>query len=466
MTDLCDMTIGEAGSLMAARRLSPRDYLAAHLGRIKDVDPHLNAFIEVMADEAMRDASRAEAEIGGGMRRGPLHGVPIAVKDIIDVEGTATTAHSRVAVCQRARSDAHVVRRLRDAGAIIIGKTALHEFATGGPSFDLPWPPARNPWLPSHHPGGSSSGSAVAVAASMAPGAIGTDTAGSVRHPATACGTVGLKPTYGVVSRRGVFPLSFSLDHVGPLARTVADCAVLYHAIASFDPLDPASVIHRGIGALPETGVRGLRIGILEEFGAEAEPEIRAAFGAALGVLEDLGARIVPLKTLPLDIYAGCGRLILQAESYAIHKERLQARHQEYGKRARTRLLAGGLIDAATYINAQQMRRRLQQDILQAMEGVDAAVCVSSLSLPCAIDDEPEVDRTYDRQARTPFNVTGTPAISIPIGFAGNGLPIGMQVIGRSFDEAMVLHVAGAYEAATTWHKAKPPLPAATAHIP
>ncbi len=459
MTDLCALTIGEAGSLLAARHISPKEYVAAHLDRIARVDPHLNAFIEVRADEAMREASQAEAEINTRGRRGTLHGVPIAIKDIIDVEGMATTAHSRIAASRRAQSDADVVRRLRDAGAIIIGKTALHEFATGGPSFDLPWPPARNPWLLSHHPGGSSSGSAVAVAARMAPGAIGTDTAGSVRHPATACGMVGLKPTYGVVSRRGVFPLSFSLDHVGPLARTVADCTAIYRAIVGHDPLDPTSTTHRGVEESPEAGIRGLRLGVLQEFGERADPEIRAAFDSALTVLKDLGAQIVPLDILPLDIYAGCGRLIIQAESYAVHEEWLATRHREYGKRTRTRLLAGGLVDAASYIKAQQLRRRLQQDFLQAMQGVDAAVCVSSLALPCQIDDETEIDSTYDRQARTPFNVTGTPAISIPIGFASNGLPIGMQVAGRSFDEAMILRVAGAYEAATAWHKIEPALP-------
>lgn len=460
MADLVELSLPAVADLLRTGRLSPVDYLQAFLARIERYDARLNAFISTDPEGALQAARAAEREIAAGGWRGPLHGVPVALKDIFDVAGQRTSNHSKVRMDHVAAADAFVVNRLREAGAILIGKTAMHEFATGGPSFDLPWPPARNPWKRSHHPGGSSSGSGVAVAAGMAPVALGTDTGGSVRHPATVCGITGMKPTYGAVSRAGVFPLAFSLDHVGPLTRTAQDNALVLEALLGRDPADPSSVEHpaRSMTATLGQDIDGLRIGVLEEFGAAAHPEIRAAFAQACRVLEALGAELVPLQLSPLDTYAGCGRLILQAEGFAIHEEWLRTRPGDYGMRGRTRLLPGAFLSAADYLHAQQLRTMLAREFADRMAGVDAAICVSSLELPCAIDDEAEVDRTYDRQARTPFNLTGSPAISVPMGFSQDGLPIGLQVVGKAFDEAMVYRIAHTWQAATEWHLRRPEL--------
>ncbi|WBY03018.1 amidase [Ramlibacter tataouinensis] len=460
--DLTDLSLSAAAELLRERQLSPVDYVQACLQRIERYDPNLNAFISVDREGAMRGARLAEREIADGHWRGPLHGVPVALKDIFDVAGQRTSNHSRVRMDHVAGADAFVVGKLRQAGAILVGKTALHEFATGGPSFDLPWPPARNPWKCSHHPGGSSSGSGAAVAAGLVPVALGTDTGGSVRHPATVCGVTGMKPTYGTVSRAGVFPLAFSLDHVGPLTRTVRDNALVLQALFGKDPADPSSVEHPApdMEASLALGMRGLRIGVIEGFGAGAAPEILGAFEQACRVVEQMGAQLVPIRLSPLDTYVGCGRLILQAEGFAVHEHWLRTRPGDYGMRGRTRLLPGAFLGASDYIRAQQLRTLLVREFQAAMAGVDAALCVSSLELPCRIDDEAEVDRTYDRQARTPFNLTGTPAISVPMGFSQGGLPIGLQVVGNAFDEAMVFRVAHAYEAATDWHRRRPDLEA------
>jgi aspartyl-tRNA(Asn)/glutamyl-tRNA(Gln) amidotransferase subunit A len=462
VADLVDLSLSAAADLLRTGRLSPVDYAQAFFERIDRYDARLNAFISTDRESALHAARDAERQIAQGGWRGPLHGVPVALKDLFDVAGQRTSNHSKVRMDHVATHDAFVVRKLREAGAVLIGKTAMHEFATGGPSFDLPWPPARNPWKTTHHPGGSSSGSGVAVAAGLAPVALGTDTGGSVRNPATVCGVTGMKPTYGTISRAGVFPLAFSLDHVGPLTRTVGDNAIVLQALLGRDPADPSSVEHPApdvCGSL-QRGVSGLRIGVLEEFGAAANAEIRDAFAKACSVFAQLGAELVPLRLSPLDTYVACGRLILQAEGFAVHERWLRERPADYGMRGRTRLLPGAFLSATDYIRAQQLRTLLVREFIEAMAGVDAALCVSSLELPCAIDDEAEIDRTYDRQARTPFNLTGTPAISVPMGFSRDGLPIGLQVVGKAFDEATVYRVAQAYESATDWHLRRPDLDA------
>ena len=463
MDKLTDLSLTSVASLLRSGEMSPVTYVTSFLDRIDRYNPALDAFIDIDREGALRAASHAEREIGQGRWRGPLHGVPVALKDIFDVAGQRTSAHSKVRMDHVADRDAFVVAKLRDAGAILIGKTALHEFATGGPSFDLPWPPARNPWKRSHHPGGSSSGAGVAIAAGLAPVALGTDTGGSVRNPATACGVTGMKPTYGAVSRTGVFPLAFSLDHVGTLTRTVQDNAIVLEALLGRDPDDITSVDHPNpdFRTSLNNGLKGLRLGVIEEFGAAANPEIRAAFVEVCRTFERLGADLVPLKLSPLDSYVGCGRLILQAEGFAIHEEWLRTRLGDYGMRGRTRLLPGAFLGASDYIRAQQMRSVLAREFAAAMETVDAALCVSSLEMPCAIDDEAEIDRTYDRQARTPFNLTGSPAISVPMGFSQDALPIGLQVVGRAFGEAMVYRVAHSSQSATEWHLRRPDLDAA-----
>lgn len=449
MSALTELSLTALAAGVRAGTFSSRDVVEACLRRIEALDPKLNAFLSVEAEAALAEAEACDRDFAAGRPRGPLHGLPVAIKDIIDVAGKATTGHSRVTITDCAREDAFVVQRLRAAGAIIIGKTALHEFATGGPSFDLPWPPARNPWNPAYHPGGSSSGSGAAVACGMVPAALGTDTAGSVRHPATACGIVGMKPTYGAISRHGVFPLAPSLDQVGPMTRTVADNALLFDACLGHDPRDPTSIAaFEPVSPSMGHDIRGLRIAVLEDFNAEADAEILAAFDGAVSLLKDLGADVVPVTSPPVSLYNDCARLLIQAESFAVHQGWLAERPHDYGWRARTKLLAGAFIDAGTFLQTQKERRRLTVALREATAGFDAALCVSSFHLPAPIDDDDEIDRTYDRQARIAFNLTGDPAIAVCAGLSASGLPLGLQIVSHPFQDAMVYRIGAAYEAA------------------
>lgn len=448
MTGIDSLTGSDIVGAIGARTLSCRQVAEASLACIAALEPHLNAFITADEQDALEQADRLDADLARGGELLPLHGVPIAIKDIIDVRGFATTCHSRIMPRDPACEDAIAVARLREAGAVIIGKTALHEFATGGPSFDLPWPPARNPWRTTHHPGGSSSGSGVAVAASMVPAAIGTDTAGSVRHPATACGVVGFKPSYDAISRDGVFPLSCSLDHVGPLARTVEDCSILYTVMAG----------RNRIVLKEASSLKGKTVGILDEFAAEADPEIAATYARMKELLADLGCVLVPLDAPRLDVLTDCARLILRAEAFAVHSDWLRERGDEYGQRGRRRLSAGRDTSAAQYIRAQQTRGILTAAMEDALKGVEVAISVSSLALPCAIDDAHALDKTYDRQARTPFNLTGQPALSLPAGLSSEGLPIGIQFAACAGMDEALLRFAHAFQCATSWHKQRPPL--------
>ena len=345
MTGLHWLTAAEAAEAIRARRVSPVELTQALLDRIERLDPKLNVFIRLDGAAAMEAAKAAEAEIAAGRPRGPLHGVPVGIKDIIDVAGLPTTCHSKILMDNIAAADAVCVARLRGAGAIVLGKLSTHEFAIGGPSFDLPWPPARNPWNTTHHPGGSSSGSGSGVAAGLFPMALGSDTGGSVRNPASACGIVGLKPTYGLVSRRGVFPLSFTLDHVGPLTRTVHDNALMLDAIAGHDQLDPSSAAvppgHYAAGL--ERSMRGLRIGFVRHFhetDLPADPEVAAGLENVAATLHKLGADIWDIRLPALDEFGAVNRVILQSEAWAIHAPWLRERPGDYGQLARRRLLA------------------------------------------------------------------------------------------------------------------------------
>ncbi|MCC7347110.1 MAG: amidase [Variibacter sp.] len=456
MSDLSRMTLAEAGRRIRARELSPVEYTRALLARIEALDGGYNAFILVTAERALQEARAAEAAVMAGDYRGPMHGIPFAAKDLFDVAGLPTTCHSKLRLDHIPSTDSFVVARLRAAGAILLGKTAMHEFATGGPAFDLPFPPARNPWDRALHPGGSSSGSGTAVALGMAPAALGSDTGGSVRNPATCCGIVGLKPTYGAVSRSGVFPLSFSLDHVGPITRTVEDNAILYQAIAAHDPADPTSATAPPADVLSglRNSVKGLRVGVIDHFFREempADPEQVAAFERALALLTDLGVALCPLRLSPLSAYGTCGRTILQAESYAIHEAWLQERPQDYAALTREKLLPGAFIAAHDYVKAQQWRTALAREFAAALraENLDAVVTISSMTPPCRIDDPEALARTYDKSARMPFNVTGTPAIAVPTGFSQAGAPLGMQLGAAAFAEPLLYRLAHAFCAAT-----------------
>ena len=463
MTDLAYLSVAEGAQLLRAKKLSPVEWTKALLDRIAAIDSSYNAFLAVTADKALAQAKAAETEITTGYWRGPMHGVPYAAKDIFDIEGMATTCHSKIRKNHRATSDAYVVKKLRDAGAVLLGKVALHEFATGGPAFDLPWPPARNPWNRDLHPGGSSSGSGAALAAGMTPAALGTDTGGSVRNPATCCGIVGMKPTYGAISLGGVFPLTHSLDHVGPMTRTVEDNAIFFHALAGHDPADPTSARRTASDCLTglKSGLKGLRIGLIEHFYTEdaaADPEQVRAIENAVGVLKQLGAQVQTIRLSPLPLWTDCNRTIHQAEAYAIHERDMQERPEDFAALTRNRLLPGAFVTAAKYIKAQQLRAALCREFAESMRDLDAVVTLSSLLLPCRIDDPAAIAKTYDQQCRLVFNVTGTPAISVPTGFSVSGVPLAMQIAGRAWDEPMVYRIAQAFEAATGFAERRAPI--------
>jgi len=462
--ELAFLSLTEAAARIRAGELSPVAYTQALLDRITAHDGQLDSFLRVLADTALAEAAAAEQKIAAGKKLGPLHGVPFGLKDIVDVAGLPTTAHSQILAQEPPKAaDAAVTTRLRDAGGVLMGKTATHEFAIGGPSFDLPWPPARNPWNRDRYPGGSSSGSGAAVAAGFVPMAIGTDTGGSVRNPASCCGIVGMKATYGRVSRRGVAPLSYSLDHVGPMTRTVADNALMLNVLAGYDPEDPGSadVDVPDFTAQLDTGVAGLRLGVIRHFHNRdmiADGEMAAALESALVVLEDLGADVVEIETEPLAIYHACNRVILLSEAYSIHRHWLAERPEDYSASFLERVLPGAFLTGNDYVDALRLRRKLTAGFNQTIKDLDGVIVISAMDAAFVIDDPDEVAKKYPRQARIPFNLTGNPALALPTGFDDDGMPLAMQIVGKQFDEAMIYRIAAAYEGATNWHQRRPPL--------
>jgi aspartyl-tRNA(Asn)/glutamyl-tRNA(Gln) amidotransferase subunit A len=386
MSELHWMAANAAAAAIANGEMSPVELVEALLGRIERLDPRLNAFLHVDAEAALKEARATEAEAAQGRLRGALHGVPVGIKDIIDVSGLPTTCHSKILAHDvAARIDAECVARLRAAGAIILGKLSTHEFAIGGPSFDLPWPPARNPWNRDHHPGGSSSGSGSGLAAGFFPMALGTDTGGSVRNPASACAIVGTKPTYGLVSRRGVFPLAFSLDHVGPMTRTVTDNALMLGALVGHDPLDPASVrLSQSCDYMKtlEHGVRGLRIGFVRHFhevDMPADPEVVAGLDRVALTLRSEGADVIDVRLPALQDFAAVNRVVLQSEAWSIHSEWLRNRPGDYGRLARRRLMSGAFIGAGDYVLASRQRSQMIGEVEASLREVDILLCASSM---------------------------------------------------------------------------------------
>ncbi len=463
MTDLCFLSIPEILPLFRKSEVSPVEYVQALLDRIGALDGGINAVLHLTPELALDQARDAEREVQAGGWRGALHGIPFGLKDIIDVEGLPTTAHSKIFAGNVARADATAVVRLRAAGGVLMGKLATHEFAVAGPSFDLPWPPARNPWNREYYPGGSSSGSAAAVAAGFVPAALGTDTSGSVRGPASMCGIVGMKATYGLVSRVGVFPFSYALDHVGPLTRNVRDNAIVLNAIAGYDPRDPTSVrmpvadATAGIGL----GVKGLKVGLIRHFytrDVEADPEMVRSIDAAAEVLANEGAELSEIEVAPLAEYVACVEAICVVEGYAVHEKWLRERPGDYGQRARERLLGGAFLRAVDYVQALRLRQKLARDFAAAIEDLDVVVTASAMDPAVRLDDDAAIDFIMPRQARAPFNLTGSPALAMPSGFSEAGLPLSIQIVGKPFDEAMVYRVADAYERAAGWFEHHPAL--------
>jgi aspartyl-tRNA(Asn)/glutamyl-tRNA(Gln) amidotransferase subunit A len=454
-------TIAELNRAYDRRELSPVEVTQALLDRIAAHDGRLHSFIRV-TPVALAEARAAERELAAGRRRGPLHGIPYALKDIIETAGIPTTGHSKLCQDYVPTADAHLVTLLKAGGAVLMGKLATWEFALGGPSWDLPWPPARNPWNLDTLPGGSSSGAGAAVAAGFVPGAVGTDTGGSIRGPAAVCGIAGLKPTYGRVSRRGVFPNTFTMDHCGPLTRSAEDIALFLQVMAGFDPEDPGSEdtpVPDYRAALTGT-IEGLRLGLVEHWYAHgAHPDLAPAIAAAVEVLRGLGAVVEPVQLSSLRDYTDCKTTISIAELYAIHEQDLKTRPQDFGRILRNRVLPGALIRAEDYVQALRWRTELAREQALALKRCDALLTAGALSVAEPADpDRP--DRLVSVPSITmPFSVGGLPALAIPCGFSrAEGLPLSLQIAAAPMAEPTVLRIAHAYQQATDWHLRHPEL--------
>ncbi len=464
-SDLTELTIAEAAALLERRAISPVDLVQAAMERIERLDPHLHAFVTVTGKEARAAAYLAETRIASGDYRGGVDGIPFALKDNIETAGVLTSSHSKLRLDNVPAEDAAVAASMKRAGGILLGKTATFEFTAGGPSWDLPWPPAINPWSEHHLPGGSSSGNGAAIAARMVAGAIGTDTGGSVRWPAAVCGIVGLKPTYGRVSRRGVHPNTFSLDHCGPMARSVEDCAILLDAIAGHDPRDPGSCDEPvpDYRAALTGSIARLRIGLVRHwYSADAQAEVVAAVDAAARQLEGLGAIVEEVELPPLQDYVDCKAVISLGELFAIYGNELRARPQDFGKSMRQRVIAGGLVRAEDYVQALGWRTELTSKVFATFRRFDLLATAGWMSGAEANDPNSD-DFVRKRLLVTmPFSLAGNPALSLPCGFSSEGLPLSLQLGGRPFDEATVLRVGEAYQRVTDWHRRVPPLGWAT----
>jgi len=457
-------TLAEAADLIRRGALSPVDLTEACLGRIQKYDGMVNAFHNVMSSEARSAAARATEEIAQGRYRGPLHGIPIGLKDVFYMQGHKTTSNSRLMLDFEAQEDATVVRRLKDAGAVLIGQLNTYEFTFAGrPCFDAPFPPARNPWALHRSTGGSSSGSAAAIAAGFCLGALGTDAGGSIRTPAALNGVAGLKPTLGRVSAQGDMPLTFSLDCVGPMAQNSRDCALMLQVIAGYDEKDPMSAdepVEDYCSALDD-GVKGLKVGMIRRFYTRdfsSPPQIVAAVDGIGETLANLGAEVGEITLSPLMDWHAVGRIMLPAEAYAIHEERLQTRANDYGRLTRNRLMLGAMIRAVDYIQAQRRRAELLAELEAALEIYDVVVTAGMLVPAAPLDDKEPFPYLDVPMIAVPFSLTGHPAHGVRAGFFADGMPIGAQIAGRNWDEATVLRVAHAFEAAAGLLDRKPDL--------
>ncbi len=460
--ELTRLSVAEAGELIRRRKLSPVELTEACLEQIGRLDGHLNAFITVIRAEAIQTARQAAQAIAKGTYKGPLHGVPLALKDLFATAGVPTTAGSQIMADHVPAEDAEVTARLKAAGAIVLGKLNLHEFAFGATGVNPHYGPVRNPWDSDRMSGGSSSGSAAAVAAGECLAALGTDTGGSIRIPASLCGVVGLKPTYGRVSRRGVVPLSWALDHVGPLARSVEDAAIVLGAIAGRDPLDesssaePVPDYRRGL----KGDLRGLRVGVpREHFFDKVEEDVLEAVRAAIALLGRLGAGLLEVSLPHIAEAPAAVNAIMLPEALAYHQRWLAERADDYGDDVRQRLEIAMTVLGVHYVQAQRLRQLIVQKWQrEVFERVDL-LATPTTPIAAVPIEESEVQTTMALVRFTgPFNLTGLPAISVPCGFTQGGLPVGLQLAGRWFEEETVLRAAHAYEQATDWHKKTPPI--------
>jgi aspartyl-tRNA(Asn)/glutamyl-tRNA(Gln) amidotransferase subunit A len=459
---LATLSLAEASELVRAKKVSPVELTRACLSRIDTFERKLNSFVTVTADAALAEARAAEGEIGRGGWKGALHGIPIALKDLVDTKGVRTTAASNLFKDRVPAEDAEVVTRLRAAGAVLLGKLNMHELAFGGSTVVSAFGPVRNPWALDRSVGGSSAGSAAAVAAGLCYGALGSDTGGSIRQPAAFCGIVGLKPTFGRVSTRGALPLSWSLDHLGPMTRRVRDAALMLQPLAD-------AVDERGCASAPPPDYAkalapgsGLRLGIPRSpFYEGLHPDVEQATSAALGVLASLGARVLDVV---VDTAVDSAIVVLRAEAFAFHEPTVASSPDLYQPETLKRIRGGAEVPASAYIAAKRRLEAARTDFHRVFETVDVLVMPTTPVPPPVIDellaDMPNLrarEFVLLRNTR-PWNGLGLPAISVPCGFTGDGLPIGLQIIGPAGDEARVLALAHAYEQATDWHARKPPL--------
>jgi aspartyl-tRNA(Asn)/glutamyl-tRNA(Gln) amidotransferase subunit A len=450
-------TIRELGAAYRAGTLSPVEVTRALLARIEKLDPALHAFVTLTPERALADARAAEEALRRGDTR-PLLGIPVGHKDIYLTRGIRTTGGSALFADWVPEDESTVVRRWAEAGTVLMGKLITHEFAFGIQFPGHRFPAARNPWNPDHIPGGSSSGSGAALAAGLLHGATGSDTGGSIRGPAAFCGVTGIKPTYGRCSRAGVMTLSWTLDHTGPLARTVEDCAYLLQGMAGHDSADPASStrpVEDYVGAL-ESSVRGLRIGVPRNyFFEDADQDVVRAFESALGVLRSLGAEVRDLTVPSFDLSRSFF-LILAAEAFAYHEQDLRTRPELYGEVLRERIMSGALVTASEYVQAQRIRMQVCADVAEVMKTVDvlATPTTPKPATPFRVAYDPEL--AFPRTNMPPFNLTGQPTLALPCGFSTSGLPLSLQLSGRAFEETTVLRLGHAYQKATDWHTRRP----------
>ena len=460
--DLAYTTISDLASDLKSKKISPVEVTELALSRIERHDGALNSFITVMAESARQDAKAAEAEIAAGTYRGPLHGVPVAAKDLYATKGTRTTGGSLLFSDWVPDHDATIVERLRAAGAVLIGKTNLHELAYGTTSANPHFGPVHNPWRQGYHPGGSSGGSAAAVAAGLSWMALGSDTGASIRQPAACCGIVGIKPTFGRVSKQGCLPLAWSMDHAGPLNRSVRDAALTLNILAGHDVSDPCSVdrpvpdFTKGL----DQGIAGKRIAVVRKFFMEdGDAEVFAGVEAALLVLESLGAVIEEIELPHAHDAFKAGTLTIVTEGATYHTDHLKTRPDGFSPQCRADLELGHLYKATDYLHAQRLRRHLMNLVAEIMDPLDALVMPTAPITATTIEGNPPDHPVYRVRNTIPFNFLGLPAISIPCGFSSEDLPIGLQIVGKAFDESTILQIAQAYEQTTAWGIRRPALP-------
>ena len=466
--ELCWLTISEASELIASGQLSPVELCEAHLERIEQTDVALNSFITVMADQARAEARAAEDAVRSGNYLGPLHGIPVGLKDLYYTRGVRTGIGSKILADFVPDYDAGVTERFQEAGAVLMGKLQMHEFALGASSENPHDGDAHNPWDTSRITGGSSGGSGSSVAAGQCFAALGSDTGGSIRIPSSFCGIVGLKPTFGRVSRHGVYPLAYSLDTVGPMTRTALDAGLVLNAIAGHDPRDPSSadVPVQDFTAEIGQGIDGLRIGLPQEYFYDIiDPEVTEAVKTAAAVLEELGAHVEEISIPALDHALAISSTILFVEAAEVHLDHLRDRPDDIGGDVRQRFEVGALTPAQDYIKAQKARRVFNARMAEAMQTYDVLLApTTTFGAPpigereSIVAGEAHPTRTLLARLTRPFNLTGQPGVSVPCGFNSDGMPIGMQFGARPWREATALRVAHAYERAAGWHTRRPPV--------